>query len=314
MRILSCVLFLSLFLLACNESTPKESPAENTETDPIEKEIFVTDTSKDPPCLTKDASLPGNWINYKEEQQLVAILAGAQTNDPDFGAGHRTLAIYQTESCTQVHELVLPKPTTPDIDYRLAQPTYNSTSKMVSIYNDQNIFCFDLETMKLRPPVEPSYKKARIIEDAQSGQIKHLEVWENILIGYAQDLGCFAFDLSDPSAIKPILPYAEIADKEEGFHSLFVLPSAQENKVQVIQPSFTDGSLEVNPLFKTPQEVAIDKTKDERIFFFREKNRTELRAYYLSSQQEIPVPPHAAALPPDEIQERIKKMAKPKEE
>ena len=314
MRIQSYLLFLSLLLIACNESAPTDPPAENTNEDPIEKEVYVPDTSKDPPCLTKDASLPGNWIDYKEEQQLVAILAGDQTDDPDFGTGHRTLAVYQTEPCALVHELVLPKPTAPDIDYRLAQPTYNSTSKIVGIYNDQNIFCFDLETMQLLPPLAPSYKKDRIIEDAQSGQIKHLEVWENFMIGYAQDLGCFAFDLSDPTATKPILPYAEIIGKEGEFHSIFVLPSNEENKVQVIHPSYKEGSLEVNPLFKTPQEVAIDKTRDERIFFFQEIDKHELRAYYLSSGSEIPVPPHVAALPPDEIQSRIKKMAKAKEE
>ena len=134
------------------------------------------------------------------------------------------------------------------------------------------------------------------------------------MIGYAQDLGCFAFDLSDPTATKPILPYAEIADKEGGFHSLFVLPSTEENKVQVIHPSYKEGSLEINPLFKTPQVVTIDKTRDERIFFFQEKDNPELRAYYLSSGSEIPVPPHITSLKPDEIQDRMKQRAKTKEE
>lgn len=309
MKTLPYLLFVCIVLVACGDpspSNPSEEPIAPAE-DSITKEIFTPSEDKDPPCLAKDASLPNNWLHDATNHRLVAILADETTADAEYGPSHRILEVYETDPCKRLHRTELPPLSSPDLAYTLSKPTYNATSNLVAFSGEKTVYCYDLQAFKLLPPLQPAFKNQRIMEDAQSGDIEHLEVWESFIIGYAKDQGFFAFNLSTPSEGKQILPYAETANEQGEYLSLFVLPSQRAGFVQIIQPQYRNNTLEINPLFPKPQNIELQKTQDENLIIYRSVAENNLQAYRLRDRKKIAVPNTLAGQQPEEIQKQLDK-------
>lgn len=207
-------------------------------------------------CTISNEVLDGNQLWVREANTLIAITADSTTFDDNFGASHRVLEVYNTETCEQVAREVLPVNVSPDFPYFLAEITYNNESDLVGIRGARTVYIYDVGNQRLLPPLEPQYLSARASEDAQSGNILRLEVWENYLIGFAEDEGTFAFDLDNADAPAAILPIAEFKTTETEYVPLFAF-SSSDGKVQLTLPAYNRNTEEysINALYPTPQGI-----------------------------------------------------------
>lgn len=281
--IIQFVLVLSFsVILSCGGDAPSGETTSTTATTDTTQIEAVTDTSSSTPtaraahdCTVEGKILDGNqtWLNAQE--LLITILADETTNDPDFGEGHRVLVVTDTETCEEIQRETLPVSGSPDFPYYIAEIVYNNTSQLVGIRGADVIYCYDVLNKQLLAPLSPSFLTERITDDAQSGMIQRLEVWENYLIGYAQDMGTFVFDLTDKDSPKTLLPYSEFKAEMGDFHSLFLVPSADKG-LQAIIPEYDydEDEFKVNPLFARGKELNTNVPKsarNNRFLVLREK-------------------------------------------
>lgn len=207
-------------------------------------------------CTISTEVMDGNQVWVREANTLVVITADSTTLSEEFGPSHRVLEIYDTETCDRIKREVLPVNVSPDFPYFLAEINYNNESDLVGIRGARSIYIYDVGTQQLLPPLEPQFLTKRLSEDAQSGNILRLEVWENYLIGFAEDEGTFAFDLDNASAPKAVLPIAEFKTSETEFVPLFAFPS-DDGKTQLALPDYNreNDQFSINALYPTPQAI-----------------------------------------------------------
>jgi len=254
------LIFLFCCTSACNETSNTTSTKNPPEvkipptTQPISK------VAKKEDCEIKGKILEGNRKLVEGKNTLVCIVA-------DKKESHRKLEIYNTSTCELIKSEILPINISVDFPYLIADIIYNKNSHLVAIKGYGAVYCYDVENQKLMDALIPDFLNERIAADASSGKIKHLEVWENYLIGYAEDIGAFVFDLTNTSQPKNLLPAAEFDLSEgegEDFASLFFLKSQNGNTYQAISPSYDydNFKFQANPLFETPKDVNISIPKN----------------------------------------------------
>ncbi|MFK8101233.1 MAG: hypothetical protein AB8G15_01860 [Saprospiraceae bacterium] len=275
--LLFCLLCLGL---ACTEETSTASQTNTTTTEkPSAPQIDRKATKPD--CQVGGTFLEGNELWLKEQNRLLYILADSTTLDQDLGESHRVLAIYNSTDCSLIDRQVLPIDESADFPYYIAEINYNNLSQLVAIKGARTIYCYDLQGEKLLKVLRPNFKNKRLVADTSAGMINRLEVWENYLIGYAEQYGAFVFKLEKGGNPRAILPAAEYALGENNFSSLFLLASAG-GEYQAIIPSYDYEAekFKINPLFqvgKTIDSNIPSNIQDNRFLILKEKgNRTPI--------------------------------------
>ncbi len=249
-------------------------------------------------CQPGGEILEGNQFWSRDLELLLVIKADETTLDENLGASHRILEVYDTKDCSLVQRQELPVNVSPDFPYYLAEINYNNTSKLIAVKGFSNIYLYDLGNRQLLPQIQAQFLKARYAVDAQSGMIQRLEVWEDYLVGYAQDYGSFAFDLSQSGQLKPVLPFAEY-EREEQFYSLFLFASG--TGYQVILPDYNREANEfsINPAFKKPLELNLDVAKsarNNRYLILRQTDEARTpHAFDLLKRQRVELPANIAS-------------------
>lgn len=277
-----------------------------------------TTTPTKPDCQIAGTVLDGNEFWASGENLLVAIAADEATKDPDLGESHRILEVYDGSNCQQVFREILPVNLSADYPYYLSQITYNNVSKLIAIRGFDKFFVFDLGEKKLSGPFVPKFLNQRYVDDAASGSIIRMEVWEHYLIGYAASMGPFVYDLRNPDQPEAVLPAAEYEVKKGiSYHSLFLLKSLDEDDGhQALLPTY-DAENEVfgiNPLFQKPLDIEtnIPKTfRNNRYLVLKELlGGTESRpiAIDMADMKMLDLPPEIAAKKDTEIIEWMKKQ------
>lgn len=273
MKYLVVAAFFSLFLAfaGCTSDTGQQPPSnQGIVGDTSRNEASPTDTAAPTPptkpnCQIAGKALENNQLWASKENLLVAIVADKETEDPTLGESHRILEIYDGSTCQQVFRQVLPVNLSADYPYYLSDVTYNKVSGLVAIRGFDKLYVLDLSSKKLSEPLAPKFMNQRYVDDAQSGSISRIEVWENYLIGHAASMGPFVFDLSNPAAPVAVLPFAEFAlEKGVRYNSLFMLKSLEDGEsYQALLPSFDYEKEEfnVNPLFAKPLKLFLDPNK-----------------------------------------------------
>jgi len=280
-------LFGLLFFIACAETattnaptvaTPSvESPATPRNRSLPSNANKITKTLKQQQkCKIIGEVLEDNELWLKDQGQLICIIADSSTYDSSYGMSHRILEIFNTYTCSLELKLTLPVNLSPDFPYFLADINYNNDSKIVAIKAAKTIHCLDLETKKMLPLLTPAFKNTRENVDASTGTIIRLELWEEFLIGYAQDKGTFVFDLSAENGGQAVLPFAEYKVGDSQFNSLFLLASGNKN-YQAILPTYDwdEEVFSINPIFKTPIPISTDVQKsalDNQFLVLRQTN------------------------------------------
>ncbi len=253
------MLFSMAFLGSCtgsdNANGNTQSGAENTDT-PSEMDANQPGPRTNHDCKIDGKVLEGNQFWIKEHEVLVCIVADSTTADKDLGDSHRIVEAYDTKTCERIFRKELPINVSADFPYYLAEITYNNVNQVVAIRGFNTIYCFDIPDKKLTSAMKPAFKRGRLSVDAQTGMIKRLEVWENYLVGYAQDQGTFVFDLSNRAVPKAVLPFAEYSVAENDFASLFLLTSGNDGQ-QAIMPAYDieKEQFSINALLEKPAKL-----------------------------------------------------------
>ena len=320
----SFLFFLMLALVACDGGGSTNSPdgTNGTDTTLAGTSGTTTDTStppapSKPDCQIAGKVLDGNTFWASRENLIVVIAADKETEDPGLGESHRILELYDGSNCEQVFKQVLPINLSADYPYYLSQITYNNDSKLIAIRGFDKFYVFDLGEKKLTGPLLPKFLNQRFVEDASSGSISRMEVWEHYLIGYAASIGPFVYDLRNPSKPEPVLPTAEY-EIEKGliYNSLFLLKSLDKNDgYQALLPSYDADSqtFNINPIFEKPLDIEtnIPKTfRNNRYLVLKELlGGTSRRpvAIDMGKMKKVELPADVAAKKDTEIIEWMKK-------
>jgi hypothetical protein len=264
------LLAIFLFFIACENTTPGSQGGtavqDTTATEAID--TSGPPSPSKPNCQLKGTLLDGNQFWAKNENKIVAISAEEETKDPNLGDSHRILTVYDGSNCQQAFREVLPVNFSADFPYFLSEITYNNISKVIAIRGFEKVYIFDIANNRLIGPLVPKFLNQRYAEDAQSGMITRLEVWENFLIGHATSMGPFVFDLSDPAKPAPVLPAAEYElEKGQLYNSLFLLKSMDAaDGHQALLPLFDadTGDFSINALFEKPKKIETNIPKTFR--------------------------------------------------
>ena len=221
--------------------------------------------------------LPGNEVQLDEEKRMLAIESA--TDDP--ASAHRRIRLYNTLNCTVLDEQALPAGASEDQDYFIADITFNKLSHLVGIRGKYRVFVYDMLAAKLLPELEPRYPESVMEESRQAGTVEKLEVWEDYLLGFEAVRGAFAFDLSTPSEPRPMLPLASFQSPEEGWRSLFLLPSGPEYQAMVPFYDPATQRLDLNLVFSEPQPIFLNQSRpspDGRFVVLRVSDVAQARA------------------------------------
>lgn len=280
------LVILFLITLACggpsSSSNNQDVSAEAQLKDTVLMEYTGSSRSLSIPthnCTVEGEVLAYNQMALTNLNKLVVVKADSSTFDEGLQVfSHRILAVYDLENCQLLNQETLPVGESPDFPYYLARISYNSNSQLIALRGFKNFYIYDLAQSKMLPALEPQFKVERFGADAQSGRILRIELWENYLIGYTQDFGAFAFDLSDEAKPVPALPFAEWTAPDETYHSLFLLP-ASNGGFQILLPDydFNNDNFMVNPLFNAPQDINADGAsgqEDSRFVVFSSTENT----------------------------------------
>lgn len=252
-----CIWGLALLVMACGGETPSQ---EKTGDQPQDSSSVAANAIPAQPshnCTPAGKMLDGNQLFIRQAQRLMVIVADSSTFDSDLGDSHRILEVYNTANCERIDRKVLDINESPDFPYYLAQINYNNGTTIVGIRGASNVYCYDVGNLKLSKAIQPKFLNERLSEDAQSGHILRLEVWEDFLVGFSQDKGVFAFSVAkNEMTVKPVLPIAEFQTAEGGYNSLFAFPFP-EGKTQLALPDYTYESdvFSINPMFEEPQAI-----------------------------------------------------------
>jgi len=277
------------------------------------REVIDTVPSLAPPTCPVDGEvLDGNRSWIRNLDILAVIKADASTTTEDFGPNHRILEILDGRTCASKFKTTLPENTSPDFPYYIAEIQYNNISNVVGIRGYYDLYICDLDRDYQLTKLSPKYFAAREYDDPQSGMIQRVEVWEDYLLGYAQDLGALAFNLSDKTNPVPALPFAEwVNNTDGGYHSLFLLST--DKGMQAIMPYFdaeADAFL-LYPLFDEPQQVSTNIQKNARNNQYLVLRKTDANqsplAINLRTRQLVDLPADVAAKSTQEIIAWMKK-------
>jgi len=207
-------------------------------------------------CFEGDSIPAERYFHSQSTGQVIQILP-----DTSHGGAFRKLVVLSDKNCSLQDERVLPSDVDQPIDYRLADLKYNSAFHFLGISGNGSIYCYRLDSLSLAGPFEPKFIHPTIGEDAQSGQIVRLELWEEFLVGYSEDYGPFAFDLRHLPQAEPISPFREWQTEQGRYHSLFLFPGNQEGYYQPIVPIYDQQTRTINLEIFFPEPVAIDLDK-----------------------------------------------------
>jgi hypothetical protein len=148
-----------------------------------------------------------------------------------------------------------------DYPYYL-MPIDSIKGELVAILGNSKFHVYDITNNRMSPALKPAFKGERYLEDAQSGGIVGLETYGKYLVGYTQDQGMFAYNMTIPQNPKQEQPFAEYQQEDESHSSLFLL-KATGDSVQAIVPKFNaeERLVSVEPLMEAPQLVSQQITK-----------------------------------------------------
>lgn len=310
------LLLLSIFSCDGNFATQTENNSNSSEDTTSSDQATPAQTKPD--CQVAGTVLDGNRFWAAGENLIVAIAADEPTADPNLGDSHRILEVYDGSNCQEVFKEILPVNRSADYPYYLSDITYNKTSHLIAIRGFDKFYVFDLAKRKLAGPLNPKFLNKRITEDAQSGSILRMEVWENYLIGYAEGMGPFVYDISNADNPQAALPLAEYElEKGTNYNSLFLLKSMDEaNGYQALLPvyDYDNGEFRINPLFQAPRkmDVNINKAfKNNRYIVLKEEGggaRNLPIAIDMGKRSLVDLPADVAAKKDTEIIEWMKRQ------
>lgn len=206
---------------------------------------------------TRDTCQLAGIENILEGNRYTDFLAEEKVVLRDPGENNWRLEVYDLFTCEMKAAYQLPRTEPTDFPFFLADLTYNNAQRQVGIRGYREFFIVDLQEQRISEAIAPAFPEGRLT-DVESGQIQHLEVWENYLVGSTVDWGSFVFRL-DADKLMAVLPSADYRVGEE-YRSLFLIET-NSGQYQAIIPQYdySAGLFRVDPIFSQP--IALDPSE-----------------------------------------------------
>jgi len=234
-----------------------------------------------------------------QDQRIDLLQRGLIVTLHTDGESGQRLHITRREDCSLLRSVPLPELSREGFSFQLADINYNQQSQLIGLYAADQAYIYHLQDERVYGPYRPQFKNERMLMDAQSGQIRRMELWEHVMIGHAMDQGCFVFDLSEPAEADPILPWAEYQNGEQ-FTSLFMIPNGQ--RYQAILPTYNPGQgrFSLQPVFDRPRRLRLgeadSKDNDRYLVLNTEENEgRRFLAIDLQQGQQVDLPADLSA-------------------
>jgi len=314
-HLLFFVFVLLLGISSCTDSATSNNNNEtsNEQTTLDDNIIDLTPSLSSPDCVIQGQVLKDNTLWIAEIDVLAVIKADTSTTQEGFEPSHRIFELLNGRTCEVAFSEMLPENASPDFPYYIAQIQYNKDSKIIGIQGFYDIYICDLDQDNQLTKLSPKYFKERLFDDPQSGMIMRLEVWEDYLLGYAQDAGAFAFDISDKSSPKSVLAFAEWQDPENAdYHSMFLLPTADGTQAIIPFYDAEEDDFILHPIFNSPQNFStnIPKTaRNNKFLVLRDADdQNKSFAIDLNKRALVDLPDNVAGLKTQQILDWMRKQ------
>lgn len=159
--------------------------------------------------------------------------------------------VYHLYTCQRKAMYAIPPNEPAEAPYYLANLNYNNAHRQLAIRGTRSFYLLDLSAGQLSEAITPSFPE-ELLSDASSGMIRHLEVWENYLVGALSDGACFVYELSDKGT-KIVEAAAVYTSKGAVPQALFLIPN-DTGHYQAILPTLngSESGFEVRPVFDHP--------------------------------------------------------------
>ena len=313
--LLQTFFFISvLSIFSCRQNPSNEGDAgAQTSSDTSTADRSLTPQRDTHNCNINGEMLENNSFWAREQEVLVAIVADSTTYSKDLDApGHRILAVYNTKDCSPILRETLPVDESPDFPYYISDITYNNVTQLVGIRGTTSIYMYDVANRKLLPKLLPKFATQRPGIDAQSGMIQRLEVWENFLVGYAQDFGAFVYDMRNQQNPTAVMPFGEYKVQDGEYGSLFLLPAGSGDDEQGIVPSYNreTGEFKVNPIFEQPMNIntgQVNKSARNNQYIVMRDASNNAIAVDLKAHARVELPADMATKPTQQVLDFLKK-------
>ncbi len=307
-------LFLALSLfVGCGDVPTSTTDTGQVTEDSTSDTAEATPSLSPPECTINGEVLEGNQVWDSGLDLLAVIRADKDLANEDDILSHRIFEVLDGRTCETKFTTTLKENISPDYPYYLADIQYNAVNNYVGIQGHSTVYICDLANNFAMSELKPSYFTEREYADAQSGMILHLEVWEDYLLGYAQDCGPFAFNLNAEEDAQPILPFAEWQNTDDGrFHSLFLMPSGNGGQ-QVLLPHFDSDSSNfvITPVFDGPKALSTNiptSARNNRFLVLRgEGNADQVFPIDMKQRQLIELPAEVAQQATQDILEWMRR-------
>lgn len=274
---------------------------------------FNTTTFKKLECKVAGNVLENNQKWVPDRDLLIAIVADESTEDPDFGESHRLIRVYDSDKCEIIFNEELPVNISPDYPYYLTSVD-SMDCHLIGILGSGLFYVYDMDNNTLSKPLTPQFKGQRYLDDAQSGRILQMKTLGRYVIGHAEDVGTFVYNLTIPKTPKQEQPTAEYMISEQDFASLFVLKASEGNEYAIL-PSYNpeDFSFELNMLTEEAAPISeqiMKSAQDNRYIVLRkEGEQRQVIAVDMKTKTRIELPTEMASKNAQEVLKWVRTQA-----
>ncbi len=327
MKFLPIVFLIGLLTcLSCeepaNNSTSESAPTANPSTDSQPKNEEASSAAltapvaaakeypEKQPCKINGTTLEGNEHYVRRLGKVFSLVSDHTVYDEKLGESHRVFQVYTVDDCNMITRHALPINRSPDFPYLLQMNTFEEVNQVVCCQGFDEVFCYDLASNNMLPPMTPEYVNSRNQVDAQSGMPVALKTFDKYLISYAVDHGFTGYDLRVKKKPKSYPPIAEFSNGEK-LNDLFAF-KLESGLHQLYFPSFeesADDPIQLTPLLEKPMDISprvSRSVRNNRFIVLRNKPDKTHFVIDMKNKKLIDIPADIASKNVQEVRKWVK--------
>jgi len=279
-----------VFLTGCAESSNYGDPTDHTinveKPTKIDVKSNVRDTF-DCKIFGKKDSGSDHWL--ASEEMYFAMTNDIFQKEQVQSSSYNVFQVYNTINCNLIYNGKLPMVDGLDKPYKLQADIYESVNQLVCTQSPENVFCYHVGRKEIIVPLSPP------ISISKSGTYdprlqRDLTVWENYLFGWTDQIGVYAFDMTNLHNPSRVMQSGTYSTKMNTIY-FFVMNDLEG--IQLLVSEVIDGELRMNPIFSSAKNLSRKVYRDRsggRYAFLKSNVGLEFVAVDLANREIIKLP------------------------